>query len=223
MVKLKLEIRKITFEFLTFTMRNPKAATLIALIGVGALFKKTWEGSQTKFSVESSWRFELPKSKDSFIEKISGHACSEMEKYKIPASITIAQAIWESKKGQSVLSTKYFNLFGIKCGKKAGTCEKGHCVNVPIAHGVGDTREDLYLKHGNWAESIRAHSLCLKKEVYKNLFKLRIDDYKGWAKGLTGTYATDPNYGEGIIRVIEENDLTQFDKAVLNSSMASSN
>jgi LysM repeat protein len=51
---------------------------------------------------------------------------------------------------------------------------------------------------------------------YQDLFKLRKDDYKGWAKGLRKAgYATDPKYPEKLINIIEKYDLAVLDKQVL--------
>ena len=57
-----------------------------------------------------------------------------MHKYKIPASITLAQGVLESGNGRSQLASKSNNHFGIKChtGWKGGRVfhdddEKGEC------------------------------------------------------------------------------------------------
>ena len=45
-------------------------------------------------------------------------AVEEMEKYKIPASITLAQGLLETGGGQSILAQQGNNHFGIKCKRK---------------------------------------------------------------------------------------------------------
>ena len=45
------------------------------------------------------------------------------------------------------------------------------------------------------------------------MFKLKITDYKGWAKGLRKAgYATDPKYPKKLISIIERYELYKYDK-----------
>ena len=55
------------------------------------------------------------KTEDQYIQKFAPYAVEEMEKYKIPASITLAQRLLETGGGQSRLKKKKKNHFGIKC------------------------------------------------------------------------------------------------------------
>ena len=50
-----------------------------------------------------------------YIEKYKAAAIREMQLYKIPASITLAQGMIESGCGKSVLAINTMNHFGIKC------------------------------------------------------------------------------------------------------------
>ena len=61
--------------------------------------------------------------------------------------------------------------------------------------------------------SYRDHSLFLtSRSRYNLLFDLKIDDYKGWAKGLKKAgYATDPKYSNKLINLIERYSLDRFD------------
>ncbi|MBV1888474.1 MAG: glucosaminidase domain-containing protein, partial [Urechidicola sp.] len=143
-----------------------------------------------------------------YIDMYSEIAMEEMRRYKIPASITLAQGILESSSGQSGLTTRSNNHFGIKChrGWTGGKTyhdddEKGECFRV----------------YEHPEESFRDHSLFLAERTrYADLFKLKITDYKGWAKGLRKAgYATDKRYPEKLITIIETYDLYQYDKKVL--------
>jgi len=131
-------------------------------------------------------------------------AVQEMLDYKIPASITLAQGILESGSGRSELAKNANNHFGIKC--------------------TSDYSGDRYLKDDNMKddcfrvylhaeESYRDHSVFLTtRKHYSDLFKLDITDYKGWAKGLKEAgYATNPQYPELLIAVIEQNRLYEYD------------
>ncbi|MEL0274836.1 MAG: glucosaminidase domain-containing protein, partial [Flavobacteriaceae bacterium] len=129
----------------------------------------------------------------------------EMKKFKIPASITLAQGLLESGFGEGRLAVEGNNHFGIKChstwqGEKIyhDDDEKGECFRV----------------YKDAAESYRDHSLFLsERDRYAFLFRLGKRDYKAWAKGLKKAgYATDPKYPDKLIRLIERFDLVPYDK-----------
>ena len=140
-----------------------------------------------------------------YIKKYASLAVLEMYKYKIPASITLAQGILESGNGRSELASKSNNHFGIKChtGWKGGRVyhdddEKGEC----------------FRKYKYVETSYKDHSEFLSgRRRYASLFKLRKSDYKGWAKGLKKAgYATDKKYPKKLIKIIEDYKLYEFDK-----------
>jgi LysM repeat protein len=128
----------------------------------------------------------------------------EMMEYRIPASITLAQGIYESNAGRSRLSTEANNHFGIKCHKE--WTGKTFIQD-------DETRNECFRKYSNPEESFRDHSWFLsQRERYKPLFNLEITDYKGWANGLKACgYATNPQYADRLIRTIEDYQLYQFD------------
>ena len=128
-----------------------------------------------------------------------------MNKYGIPASITLAQGLLESNVGESRLSTRNNNHFGMKCFSKS--CGKGHCSNF-----TDDSHKDFFRKYGSAWESYRAHSKMLGGKRYRSLKKLGKKDYKNWAKGLKKAgYATDKRYAEKLINLIETLELYQYD------------
>ena len=141
-----------------------------------------------------------------YVKRFSKVAKTEMEKYGIPASITLAQGLLESNVGASRLATRNNNHFGIKCFSKR--CGKGHCSNF-----TDDSHKDFFRKYRSAWESYRAHSKLLTAKRYSKLYKLKKTDYKGWAKGLKKAgYATDPKYAEKIIALIEDLKLHQHDR-----------
>ena len=136
-------------------------------------------------------------------------AINEMHRYRIPASITLAQAILESNAGKSTLATNANNHFGIKCHVDW----KG-----PSVYHDDDRKHECFRKYNNATESFRDHSIFLsERNRYAFLFELRKNDYKGWAKGLQKAgYATSKTYAKDLIRLIREYDLSQYDKKKLN-------
>lgn len=139
-----------------------------------------------------------------YIKKYKKIAIKKMEEHHIPASITLAQAILESGSGESELTKKSNNHFGIKCHDWKG--EK-------VYHD-DDIKDDCFRKYERAEDSFEDHSLFLMRPRYASLYKLPIDDYKAWAKELKSCgYATDPNYANRLINLIETYELYQYDKA----------
>lgn len=139
-----------------------------------------------------------------YIDKWAATAVREMYRSGVPASITLAQGLLESRAGQSDLAAKGNNHFGIKChsdwkGKtmKADDDRKGECFRV----------------YANADESFRDHSDFLRyKDRYKFLFDFDTKDYESWAYGLKKAgYATDPAYPSKLIKLIEDYDLSKYD------------
>ena len=145
-------------------------------------------------------------SSEDYIHKFHKMAIAEMHEYGIPASITLAQGILESGNGNSVLSVKSRNHFGIKC-HKGWTGKK-------VYHD-DDEQQECFRKYKKVADSYRDHSEFLKnRERYADLFTYKITDYKSWARGLKKAgYATHPEYATKLISLIERYDLGQYDTA----------
>ena len=160
-----------------------------------------------------------PKQNTSYAEIVSNYindyskiAQEEMLQYGIPASITIAQGILESGAGRGELTGKANNHFGIKCHRD-WTGER-------VYHD-DDEAQECFRKYKDPKYSFRDHSLFLtERSRYQDLFKLKKDDYKGWAKGLKKAgYATDPKYPDKLIRIIERYNLDKLDREVLGSEV----
>jgi LysM repeat protein len=141
---------------------------------------------------------------ENYIRKYSDLAIEHMEKYNIPASITLAQGILESGAGMSDLARRSDNHFGIKC-HRGWTGEK--------VYAADDTPNDCFRKYKNVEDSYRDHSEFLAYgSRYKALFDLSVTDYKGWARGLQKSgYATDKAYANKLIKLIEDYELYRFD------------
>ena len=138
-----------------------------------------------------------------YIDKYKDLAMEQQQKYKIPASITLAQGLLESGAGRSRLATEANNHFGIKTpGGWTG----------PYILADDDRPKEKFRKYSSARESYEDHSHFLLKPRYKRLFTYSITDYKAWAKGLKACgYATNPVYAQSLIRIIEAYSLHQFD------------
>jgi len=140
-----------------------------------------------------------------YIEKFKVTAVKKMHEHGIPASITLAQGILESGAGQSDLAKDANNHFGIKC-------HKGWTGGTYIMD--DDKKNECFRKYKSAAESFEDHSLFLTtRSRYAFLFEYKVTDYKKWAHGLKKAgYATNPKYAHLLIKVIEDNNLQQFDR-----------
>lgn len=140
-----------------------------------------------------------------YIDQYKNIAIAEMEKYGIPASIKLAQALLESGNGNSTLARDANNHFGIKCG--------GVWTGRSITKS-DDNPNDCFRVYDNPEQSFKDHSQFLLRKRYENLFTLDKDDYRGWARGLKAAgYATNPRYPELLIDLIERYELYKYDSA----------
>ncbi len=139
-----------------------------------------------------------------YIQKWAPTAVREMYRSGVPASITLAQGILESRYGLSSLATEGNNHFGIKCHKDW----KGKSMRYD-----DDAKGECFRVYDSADESFQDHSDFLRyRDRYKFLFDLKTTDYKGWAYGLKKAgYATDPNYPAKLIKYIEDYKLYEYD------------
>ena len=151
---------------------------------------------------EAATQRKIP-SYEKYIKTYSALAIEQQKKYKIPASITLAQGLLESGAGQSDLARRSNNHFGIKCHSDWRGGRVYH---------DDDLRGECFRKYKRVEDSYEDHSKFLKRSRYDRLFQLKITDYKGWARGLQKCgYATDRAYANKLIKVIEDYELYRYD------------
>jgi hypothetical protein len=131
----------------------------------------------------------------------------------VPASITLAQGILESRSGLSALAVDGNNHFGIKCHNSW----KGKTMLAD-----DDRKNECFRVYDSAEESFRDHSDFLRyRDRYKFLFDFPTTDYKSWAYGLKQAgYATDPSYAAKLIQYVEDYDLARFDRMTVDEAIA---
>lgn len=141
----------------------------------------------------------------SYIDQYKDVAIEQMHRWNIPASITLAQGLFESGAGRSELTTKGNNHFGIKCHGWTGR----------TVYHDDDRKGECFRAYKSAYESYDDHSRFLaSSQRYASLFKLNKTDYKGWARGLKAAgYATNPQYANKLIEIIQLYKLYEYDKA----------
>lgn len=144
-------------------------------------------------------------SRKEYIDTYKVIAIHEMHRSGIPASITMAQGCLESENGNSVLSRKSNNHFGIKCRNDWNGARVFHNDDkLNECFRKYETVEDSYDDHTNF---------LMGNSRYDYLFKLSHNDYEAWAHGLKKAgYATDPQYAHRLIKIIEDEKLYLLDK-----------
>ena len=164
------------------------------------------------FNVENSPEARY-KAKIDYIETYKDVAIAEMYRTGIPASITLAQGLHESQAGRSELAKNANNHFGIKCKSywqgntyyyKDDDFDKNKKL-VTSCFRYYDNALQSYIDHSNFLTLTTNYSV---------LFTYPKSDFANWAWGLQSCgYATDKSYAVKLIKLIEEFNLYEYDKA----------
>ena len=143
--------------------------------------------------------------REEYIARYKHIAIAHMERYGIPASITMAQGILESDCGNSRLARNSNNHFGIKC-KKSWTGDR-------VYHD-DDAKGECFRSYRSIEESYLDHAEFLDSSPrYDSLFAYSPTDYRSWARGLKAAgYATAPDYAQRLIKIIEDSHLYLLDQ-----------
>ena len=194
----------IFFSCGSFKKIDERKRTSIQNIKVNDLEKNNQNFKKKSIKINNRYLTNDQKIKN-YIKKYSKIAGVEMKKYRIPASITLAQGILESGIGEGRLAVIGNNHFGIKCHKKWKGKKMYH---------DDDKKGECFRVYKSPELSYRDHSIFLStRSRYDFLFDLKRTNYKSWAKGLKKAgYATDPKYSKKLIGLIERYRLDRFDK-----------
>jgi flagellum-specific peptidoglycan hydrolase FlgJ len=150
------------------------------------------------------------RNQQAFISLVAPGAVAAQQRYGVPASVTIAQAIEESAWGQSSLAARYHNLFGIKGAGPAGSVtlptqeyENGSWITVYAQFAVYRNDAESIASHGELLATSGYYARAMGDRAYPDAF----------ANNLTGVYATDPGYGGNLIALMKLYNLYQYDTA----------
>lgn len=148
---------------------------------------------------------------EAYVNKYKDLAISEMQRTGIPASITLAQGILESQFGESDLAVNANNHFGIKC-KTEWTGQK--------TYHDDDLKKECFRVYATAEESYKDHSnFLMTRDWYAFLFKLEPTDDAGWAYGLKKAgYATEKDYPQRLLKLINDYQLQQYSLAALGKT-----
>ena len=187
-------------------MRINRAIVIVAMLALTAT-TNAW-GAMRIASDNTPTEERKNMTREEYILHYAPLAVEQQTLFGIPASITLAQALFESSNGNSLLALATNNHFGIKCGKGWTGPSTKHDDDAP---------QECFRAYATVAESYIDHSLILlERPWYQPLFALDVKDYKGWAHGLKAAgYATNPQYAYRLIEIIEKYELYKYDDALL--------
>lgn len=151
---------------------------------------------------------------ESFLNKFKEYAIKDMKQSGILASLTAAQALIESNKGNSGLTIKANNLFGIK-GKYNGRSQKFW--TTEYYNGVKTRVLADFREYPTWQESVNDHSSLFNRlKIYENLRNCQ--DYEEACTNVKKDgYATAPDYTRTLMSPIKKYKLWMWDYEVLKN------
>lgn len=122
----------------------------------------------------------------------------------------IAQAIIESRYGESELSAKYQNYFGLKCGRGW----KGGSVNMKTKEeytpGKLTSISGNFRTFRNMEEGVKGYFDFISTKRYQNL-KTAKTPFEYCTMIKADGYATSSSYVDTLIKCIAKHNLTEFD------------
>ncbi len=179
---------------MTFSIKTTFLAKLV-------LFLMVFTASLALHSASSA---EKRITREEYIIRYRQIAIEHQQRYGIPASITMAQGILESDCGNSNLSRRSNNHFGIKC--------KSDWEGRSVRH-TDDAPNECFRAYDLVEHSYEDHAKFLDESPrYDSLFNFSPTDYRSWARGLKGAgYATAPDYAPRLVKIIEDEKLYLLD------------
>lgn len=181
----------------------------LVVLMLGFLFYRQWQVQEEQKAFEAA-------DQTSFVEIVGKTAQGLADRHDLYASVMVAQAILESDWGRSKLTKEANNLFGIK------GAHNGQSYQIETAE--DDGTGNLYMvmadfrKYPTYHASLQdnaellAHGVSWDANFYAGTWKSRTKSYKDATAYLQGRYATDTHYAEKLNALIEQYDLTRFDK-----------
>lgn len=140
-----------------------------------------------------------------FVASIAPGAVWSDWKLKVPASITLAQAILESSWGRVAPG---FNLFGLKGVGPAGSNRSNV---VEYQRNKRKVKKANFRAYTSFEGALEDHARILSTSRHYARARAVSEDVAAYARALQGTYATDPRYAQKLIAMVDRYDLARFD------------
>ena len=135
-------------------------------------------------------------------------AVASLQAWKVPASVTLAQWALESNWGKAMPAGSN-NPFGIKAAAGQASVD---ATTLEVIQGKTITIVGGFRKFASLTEAFDQHGrLLATASPYKNVMT-HISDPDAFADALTFVYATAPNYGTVLKKIMKQYNLYQYDK-----------
>jgi hypothetical protein len=136
---------------------------------------------------------------EAFVERFAHVAQAEAEKFKIPASIILANGLLQSQAGQASWASTGHNFFALPCTDDWTAATQ-------------DGPNGCLRRYDNAWLSFRDHSLYLREGPYRRLRRLQRGDYREWADALADTIGEQQaDYAAQLCTVIARFQLLRYD------------
>ncbi|MCB9081232.1 MAG: glucosaminidase domain-containing protein [Lewinellaceae bacterium] len=137
--------------------------------------------------------------REAFIQRFAKVAVAERDKFGIPASLILANALLLSQGGQSDLAQDGNNFFQLRCT----TDWQGPTLNQG---------KECYRQYESAWMSFRDHSYFLTTGHFSKLRQLGAKNYQAWAKGMEETgYPGEKGYAKQVVKLIRDYKLARWD------------
>ncbi len=154
---------------------------------------------ETDFSGINALSAIAPPMKEAFIQRFGRVAKAEQEKFGIPASIVLGNALLISKSGESMQVKLGLNFFGLPCTDDW----KGD---------KGEIEGQCYRYYESAWMSFRDHSLYITTGKFSKMRSLKDSGYSEWAQALEKAgFRPVPDYAAQVGRVIQTYQLDKWD------------
>jgi flagellum-specific peptidoglycan hydrolase FlgJ len=161
----------------------------------------------------------MNQTQSSFLQTAVPAAQSAQRSYGVPASVLMAQATRESNWGQSALAKQANNFFGIRANEQA---DPGRYIEFPMSAFVDGRQSQVMAKFARYASPqlcFMAHAYLLSMELrYRTAMQVK-SDATSFAFALQNCgYSADQNYGNALMAIVHQFDLTQYDVAAADGA-----
>jgi hypothetical protein len=158
----------------------------------------------------------VPRTHAEFMARAWPLAVANMHQSRVPASVTLAQAILESGWGRSGLAARDHNYFGMKCFGGPGPvaigcrsyrtteCDRRHCIRIMDSFRVYRTVADSFRDHSRLLSTSPRYRKAMRyAKHFPNRFATELQ---------RAGYATSPTYAKNLIAVMKAYKLYKYDK-----------
>lgn len=200
------------FELFSLFIKVGLSALVLFIVFIFFIFSRTNATEANKKTETKQHEADITLNEASFIEGIKPYAKNAEATHGVWPSLLVAQAALESDWGRSSLSLEANNYFGIK-----GTTNSALYTTREFTNSEWLTTDASFKKYNTMEDSVRDYADLLKfgtswdNTLYHGV--IDAENYRQAAVAIQDAgYATDPNYADKLIKIIEQYQLYELDE-----------